>query len=115
MARNPDITISSCLGRREYGVQHRKGPPIREEMAVHVMSPWILAEIEMAVGLRCEAKFWAWSNVRLRFEKVTARRARRGTANRGEELSRGGRWRAAAAVGFPDIAVALPVHGEGTS
>lgn len=84
-------------------------------MALRIMSPWILAKIEMTVGLRGEAEFRARGNVRLRFEEVTVGSGCRSTANRGEELSRGGRWRAGTAVGFPDITVALPVWGKSAS
>jgi hypothetical protein len=83
-------------------------------MALRVTCPWVRAEIEFDISLFNESEFIAWRDGGFRFKEVAlgVDVGGGGITDGGEEMAGWGGWRTGAAVGFPDVAVVLPVSSE---
>lgn len=113
MARYPHIAKPLRLRRRQDRIQNRHRPPVAEEVSLVKVRPWVLAEIvdvERAVNGSCEFKVRARSG-RVGGGEVGSGGFGGGAFGGDEPAGRGGRG-TDAAVGFPDVAVALPVGSK---
>ena len=61
VARDSYIAVAGSLGRRKDGEQNRKGPPVREKVAVEVMCPRVVTEGVVSVKFSRKAELIAWA------------------------------------------------------
>src|SRR5882762_9281649 len=71
MARDFDIAESRAFGGGQYGVRVRNCTPVREEVALLVVRPWIITECEVAVDITDKFEF-ATGNRRRMLEIIYA-------------------------------------------